>query len=526
MTDHSEGVFKMKTNSSVLSGKFWLAAVTVALFLLPFTAAAQAGNSGRDRIGNINRGRVGVVTTVEPGETLDLNVKLKIRSGGFFLENTALLRAGRDNRLIPPSPPFDRVVLGTENSSDYLVFNAGGVERARISPDGNFGIGTISPINGGNNARWLTIDGLSTYSGGVVYSVAGTAKGYTYYDNNINAMGVESASGVGLALKIGNSAALFVNTSGNVGIGTTNPTTKLSLGDTVSAVNNAGSKIAVYDNGSTFYGIGLGYYSSKYGIGLHAANGGFTASPQLFVNEDGNVGIGTTTPTIYGGGLEVSRAGQAAVRVSDTAASGKGVEIGADAVGGFIQTVSAGADLRFFTGNAATQVMYLTSGGYVGIGKNPTVALDVVGSINLTGTINAKYQDVAEWVPSSEQFSAGTVVVLDSTQPNQVTSSTVRYDTRVAGVVSEQPGIALGEKSDGKVLVATTGRVKVKVDASKGAIHIGDLLVTSDIPGVAMKSEAVNLGGVQFHRPGTLIGKALEPLEKGKGEILVLLSLQ
>src|SRR5207248_6069358 len=113
-----------------------------------------------------------------------------------------------------------------------------------------------------------------------------------------------------------------------------------------------------------------------------------------------------------------------------------------------------------------------------------------------------------------------------STKSNQVTSSTVSYDTRVAGVVSEQPGIALGEKSDTKVLVASTGRVKVRVDASKGAIHIGDLLVTSDFPGVAMKSEPVNLGGVQLHRPGTLIGKALEPLEKGKGEILVLLSLQ
>jgi len=50
--------------------------------------------------------------------------------------------------------------------------------------------------------------------------------------------------------------------------------------------------------------------------------------------------------------------------------------------------------------------------------------------------------------------------------------------------------------------------------------------VTSDIPGVAMKSEPVNLGGVQLHRPGTLIGKALEPLQKGRGEILVLLSLQ
>ena len=93
-------------------------------------------------------------------------------------------------------------------------------------------------------------------------------------------------------------------------------------------------------------------------------------------------------------------------------------------------------------------------------------------------------------------------------------------------VITNQPGIALGEKSDTKVLVATTGRVRVKVDASRGAIHIGDLLVTSDIPGVAMKSEPVNLGGVQLHRPGTLIGKALEPLEKGSGEILVLLSLQ
>src|SRR6185436_6444822 len=100
----------------------------------------------------------------------------------------------------------------------------------------------------------------------------------------------------------------------------------------------------------------------------------------------------------------------------------------------------------------------------------------------------------------SEQLPAGTVVVLDSTKSNQVTSSSVSYDTRAAGVISEQPGIALGEKGDGKVLVATTGRVRVKVDATKSPIHIGDLLVTSDIPGVAMKSEPFNLGDVQIHR--------------------------
>jgi hypothetical protein len=96
----------------------------------------------------------------------------------------------------------------------------------------------------------------------------------------------------------------------------------------------------------------------------------------------------------------------------------------------------------------------------------------------------------------------------------------------VAGVVSAQPGIALGEAGEGKVLVATTGRVKVKVDATRSPIHIGDLLVTSDKDGLAMKSEPLNLGGAEIHRPGTLIGKALEPLESGTGEILVLLSLQ
>jgi hypothetical protein len=41
-----------------------------------------------------------------------------------------------------------------------------------------------------------------------------------------------------------------------------------------------------------------------------------------------------------------------------------------------------------------------------------------------------------------------------------------------------------------------------------------------------MKSEPLMIQGRPFHSPGTLIGKALEPLEKGTGEILVLLSLQ
>jgi hypothetical protein len=41
-----------------------------------------------------------------------------------------------------------------------------------------------------------------------------------------------------------------------------------------------------------------------------------------------------------------------------------------------------------------------------------------------------------------------------------------------------------------------------------------------------MKSIPIDLNGIAIHRPGTIIGKALEPLANGQGEILVLLSLQ
>lgn len=63
----------------------------------------------------------------------------------------------------------------------------------------------------------------------------------------------------------------------------------------------------------------------------------------------------------------------------------------------------------------------------------------------------------------------------------EVNACSAAYDTRVAGVISAQPGITLGEGGERKVLVATTGRVKIKVDASDGPIQIGDLLVTSDV---------------------------------------------
>lgn len=172
--------------------------------------------------------------------------------------------------------------------------------------------------------------------------------------------------------------------------------------------------------------------------------------------------------------------------------------------------------------------------GAVGIGTttpDPAYQLHVVGNAYFHGDVTGKnikahYQDLAEWVPSSSKLAPATVVVLDKTQPNHVSPSLRSYDTSVAGVVSAQPGISLGEEGPSKSLIATTGRVLVRVDASRQPIAIGDLLVTSDKPGVAMKSIPVELQGIAMHRPGTVVGKALESLDSGEGQILVLLSLQ
>ncbi len=183
-----------------------------------------------------------------------------------------------------------------------------------------------------------------------------------------------------------------------------------------------------------------------------------------------------------------------------------------------------------FLANAAR--LTILGNGNVGVGlTNPTYKFHVNGNARVDGTLTgtnivANYQDIAEWVPSTQDLAPGTVVVLNTDSTNQVMASSTAYDTRVAGVVSAQPGITLGVKGNDMEQVATTGRVKVFVDASKAPIKVGDLLVTSDVAGVAMKSEPVEISGRKFHQPGTIIGKALEPLASGRGEILVLLSLQ
>ncbi len=434
--------------------------------------------------------------------------------GAISFANSSIAN-GNDKRLSAISSWTD----GATNSG-ALVFNTSSAgtlaERMRITSTGNIGIGATAPaykLDVQANAQWVArfkktdathggiiVDAAAGYNPNLAMSVNGTIKWY---------MNSNTSSGDVLQFweSSGANPRFTLTQAGSVGIGTSGPGYRLDVQG--GQINSSGGlciagvcKTAWSEIASQWTPSSSNIYYNTGNVGIGTISG---PAGRLDVRQISNGGSLATLLTSYGANEDTYLRGgssSAVVRIGDVAST-------------------------------TSKLLLMENGGNVGIGTtNPTAKLHVAGNglitgnLTVDGNIAAKYQDVAEWVESSQVLAAGTVVVLDHTRSNQVIASSQAYDTRVAGVISLQPGITLGESGTGKVLVATTGRVKIKVDATDGPIQIGDLLVTSDKEGVAKKSEPLNLGGVAIHRPGTLIGKALEPLAKGTGEILVLLSLQ
>lgn len=367
-----------------------------------------------------------------------------------------------------------------------------------------------------------------------------------------------------------------VYNNGNVGIGVSNPVSVLHanagvgmnvqlgyyaafgtvysswatvIGSNVRAKQATANELENITTHSSYSGSAI-VLNAGSGIMFHTRQGAATAgstysSPRMLITEAGLVGIGPYYP---GQLLDVNtNTGEASIRANTvnstnaaviTAQVGNGTSSSKVALSRYQSSDATPAywdigirgtnDLKIFDGiNAVSRVVVSAANGNVGIGTDwPTSKLHVVGDIYVTGNIGAKYQDVAEWVPAEGALAPGTVVIVAPGRENVVAAAGEAYDTRVAGVVSARPGLILGEPGASKVQVATTGRVKVKVDATNGPIQAGDLLVSAGRSGFAMKSVPMEINGRKFHQPGTLVGKALEGLEGGTGEILVLLSLQ
>ncbi len=577
----------MKTNQRPIQQKVvittLIASATLILFACVHNVSAQTqpwtNANAQGNINNTNSGNVGIGTST-PDKRLTVQGDIPFGGGLAVIRTTGsnngyglqLDATGSGNNNLgfmrngTPQASFawdnSRSFLGfinvlyapndftlRLNSNGSLTYHEGvsGAERFRITAAGNVGIGVTSPAfkldvageirssSGGFRFPDGTVQTTAAVSGGgspwtpsgsnIYFSTGNVGIGTTTpaYALDVNgSVRISTGNSLHLTRAGVNRNISFTNASNNDDLGMmtaypssgTNVASMFTIAPRGTGAYGVRSQLSLYNNDYVVdpanaerlqigaYGTKFAIFSGPFGTGANRpidiyANG---TSGQLYINTNGNVGVGTTAPA-----SKLDVAGE--IRTSG----------GIRFADGSVQTTAAGSGGSISATNiSAGQFGQNTGGG------NYTFPSNVV----VNGTINAKYQDMAEWVPTAQALPAATVVVLDPTQSNQVMASAQAYDTRVAGVISETPGLALGEGGPGKVLVATTGRVRVKVDASSGPIAIGDLLVTSDIPGVAMKSEPLNVGGAALHRPGTLIGKALEPLAKGKGEILVLLSLQ
>ena len=148
------------------------------------------------------------------------------------------------------------------------------------------------------------------------------------------------------------------------------------------------------------------------------------------------------------------------------------------------------------TANITTANIFASVDNVSNIGS-PTSKYYNVHATTFRGTsINAQYADLAENYTADAEYAPGTVVVFGGDK--EVTISTTSHDTRVAGVVSTKPAYLKNSESSG-VAVALTGKTPCRV---RGPVGKGDLLVTSDVPGVAQKlTESVM---------GSVIGKSME----------------
>ena len=123
---------------------------------------------------------------------------------------------------------------------------------------------------------------------------------------------------------------------------------------------------------------------------------------------------------------------------------------------------------------------------------------------------SAQYADLAEMYVADADYAPGTVLEFGGN--NEVTTTTESHSTRVAGIVSTNPSYLMNANQPGEhvVAVALTGRVPCQV---QGPVKKGDVLVSSNIPGVAQRI------GTNW-QPGCTVGKAMETIESTEVQVI------
>jgi hypothetical protein len=352
---------------------------------------------------------------------------------------------------------------------------------AAIIANGNVGIGTSSPsfplsIQSNSSAEALLILGRSADDIGEIAfreNDNSTALGELQYRQD-HAILRHRVGDLRFATG-GTLERMRIDSSGNVGIGTSSPATKLHL----ASAANTGLLVSSTD-GTTFKGIAFNTSDNQFTVGTQT-NHPFVLytnnTERMRITSTGSVGIGTSSPS---GELDVTfskasavtnlyvrnpdNSGGAAIRVqSQTDAHQVILGITDAGSGGRVGTLT-NDDFYFVTNN--TERLRIDTSGNVGIGTSSVAArLEVASpastpavlriSSNKTGTGSGD-RDRLEFYSADNSGTAYQLGYMDYDRADGTgTASYIAWASRVAGTVAERMRI----DSSGNVLVGTSSQI-------------------------------------------------------------------
>jgi len=236
------------------------------------------------------------VGTASPGAKLDVNLD----SGGTAMSiatTTQTPSIGGGGQGIrwgwngSTNGPTIRLLHGGSYNEAGLIFStwsaAAEVERMRLDASGNVGIGTTSPgtklsVNDPGTGLGFTNAASGNFNIGLL---AGTGSADAYVYQRANAP---------LLFATNNTERMRLDASGNLGIGTASPATKLHVN---TGAAGYGITVAASSQTSNTYQFGIDGSSN---FAIYDTN---AAAQRLIISPSGNLGIGVV-PSAWGGGFK------------------------------------------------------------------------------------------------------------------------------------------------------------------------------------------------------------------------------